>query len=199
MGSGIQDFAKAFAEQEGLVRAASIAAGGEVLVSHLVLSAEQRLNKTRGTGNLEERLTTFGEVTQGEVFSINVGSDVVYMMIHDTGGEIVSSRGGNAHLAIPNRNNSRFFSRFGGTNPAPWPRDIPKGELYRTGKVLRDSSNPDMKTNVAYYLAQSVTIPRTDYIKIGTNQAIPDIYEVFETRYAELMEMLANEIDEGGE
>lgn len=193
MDPGIERFARAYARGVGALNVRAIAASAEVMVSHVVLSIRERLNRTVGTGHLESKIQAFGLARDDNNQSVNVGSDVPYMLIHDDGGVVRSSRGVGAKLAIPNKSNVSFFSRFGGTNPALWPRDIPRGNLFRVGDVLRDRKNKDMRTNAAYFLKDSVSIPQTNYLKHAAQDSLDDIGETYVNAYNKALKEWTNE------
>jgi hypothetical protein len=202
MTPNIPEFINGFLEKEGVARSGAILEAAKEAKSSLQFSIATRLNKTPGGDqpNLESSIQIFGEVTPDqEVMQLNIGSNKPYMFIHDTGGTIRSSRGPGKYLAIPNLSNRAFFGRFSNNI---WPREVPNGELYFTPAkkpgfaLLRDRRNPNMKNNVAFILAQSVTIPKTDYIRLAYNEALPDIDAAFEKTYNRLLEELAEEASE---
>lgn len=131
-----------------VMRAAVIAAGE-------LRRTSRDLNKTgQAKGGLSRSFReTFVAAGEDEI-SAGAYSDLVYADIQDRGGVIRPRRG--KMLAIP--------LKGAGVPRGKWPRDYPKGALFRVGSALATRAGSRGKLKFLFALKSSVRIPPTNYI-----------------------------------
>lgn len=132
---------------------------------------------TRGfsvrTGALARSFREEIKVRNG-VLSIGAFSRLVYAQIQDRGGVIVPRR--MKSLAIPLTRKAAIR----------WPRDWPRGKLFRPhGKDWLGSTKGKKGIEVQYLLRKSVRLKGKGYLKVAGDKAIPEIARLFVKRMTE--------------
>lgn len=143
-----------------IARGVSGESAGAVLRAAFIAAGELRrtsrdLNRTgKATGRLSR---SFKETFVGagpEGLEAGAYSDLTYAEIQDQGG-IVRPKSGKM-LAIP--------LKGAGVPRGKWPRDYPKGALFRVGKALATRAGDKGKLKFLFALKSSVRIPPTNYV-----------------------------------
>jgi hypothetical protein len=115
----------------------------------------------------------------GRLLEKGTGSQLPYALIHDRGGVIKPSRA--KALAIPNDDNTAFFSGFNKVLPSP---STLRSLAPEKSKVLwldkKTGTLKDDKGQVAYFLRRSVRMPPKYYIGAAVKEALPEIHEIFD-------------------
>ena len=190
--SSIEAFARGFVEKYGAGVTNALIDSSKAMMRHLQDSTGQLLEKGRHSGRLR-RSWKPGAVyfADSDEASIDVFSGLPYALIHDRGGVIKPTRA--KALAIPNEDNTDFFSGFNKVLPSP---SKLRSSAPEKSKVLwldkKTSTLKDDKGQVAYFLRRSVRMPPKYYIGAAVKAALPEIHEIFD-------DLVEDAIEEGAE
>ena len=197
--SSIEAFARGFVEKYGADITMKMVESAKVMQRHLQDSTGRLLEKGRHTGRLRGSWRPggvyFADSDEASIdvisFDPSTGSQLPYALIHDRGGVIKPSRA--KALAIPNDDNTAFFSGFNKVLPSP---STLRSLAPEKSKVLwfdkKTSTLKDDKGQVAYFLRRSVRMPPKYYIGAAVKAALPEIHEIFDG-------LVEDAIEEGAE
>lgn len=133
---------------------------GEIREAIMDSPATARQLPNQRTGGLARSYREEVKVTGGQ-WLIGAYSDLVYARIQDEGGRIFPSR--MQRLAIPLTRKAAIR----------WPRDWPRGKLFRRGNALTERRGKQLINH--YALAKSVKITGKKYTERAKTTAMPQI------------------------
>lgn len=145
----------------------------------LLLAAEHAAGELRRTaqtlnssgsarGGLARSFKASFNAVQGDTLSAGAYSDLPYADIQNRGGVVTPKSG--SMLAIP--------LKGAGVARGKWPRDYPKGALFRVGSALAMKAGAKGKLKFLFALKPSVRIKPTGYIDYAAESVEPKIVEI---------------------
>ena len=180
----IEKFAEDFVKNYGPAVSTALGRSAETVRSAIVRNIRISLSRD-SKGELARSWVSsavyFNEEKQA---SIDVSSPLDYAMIHDAGGVIYPSRA--KALAIPNKENTRFFGVVNRDFKSPSLLTASQNaELWLDKKT---GTLKDGKGKVAYFLKYSVTMPARWYVRNAVTDSLEEVQGVFEEAVAEVIE-----------
>lgn len=145
----------------------------------LLLAAEHAAGELRRTaqtlnssgsarGGLARSFKAQFNAVQGATLSAGAYSDLPYADIQNRGGVVRPKRG--KALAVP--------LKGAGVPAGKWPRDFPKGALFRVGSALATRAGAKGRIKFLFALKSSVRIQPTGYVDYAAESVEPKIVEI---------------------
>ena len=179
----IEKFAEDFVKNYGPAVTTALARSAKAVEAQIVRNIRTSLSRD-SRGDLARSWQASGVYFNEEKqASIDVFSPLDYAMIHDAGGVIYPSKA--KALAIPNKENTRFFGVVNRDFKSPSQLTASQNaELWLDKKT---GTLKDGKGKVAYFLKYSVTMPARWYVRDAVTQSLEEVQKVFDQAVAEVV------------